>query len=275
MQASIEDSQSSSSVAISKTGIPLDPQNGLAFGFVEADLVDQVAESNQWKERTAAIERIEDMFMKLLQESQRPALSENNATNLLAFVYKFIPDINFKISLSSIKIVTLILQFDIANVKKHFQAVFGVLIEKFSDSKQVVRDAVLECCTYLLKHTKPFIFANQVCKNLQHSNQYVREGSLTLIVRCVLEQTKSDKGQKISSLKPQIPGSSEQGSLSLLTNVQILEEICFLVKVEDKKHLQQNGIDALALFITKSPQKMKTEQIILKELVQGDISKAA
>ena len=57
--------------------------------------------------------------------------------------------------------------------------------------------------------------------------------------------------------------------------MQILEEICFLVKVEDKKHLQQNGIDALALFITKSPQKMKTEQIILKELVQGDISKAA
>ena len=126
-----------------------------------------MSENNQWKERTNAIEKIEDRFLKLISESRHsPALSETNATNLLAFIYKFIPDINFKISLSSIKIVTLLLKKDLANIKKYFQAVLGHLNEKFSDSKQVVRDAVLECCSMLLKHTKPFLFANQISKNL-------------------------------------------------------------------------------------------------------------
>jgi hypothetical protein len=87
-------------------------------------------------------------------------LNETNATNFLVFIYKFIPDINFKISISSINIVTLLLKNDLANIKKYFQQVLSLLIEKFSDSKQVVRDAVLECCSCMLKHTKPFLFAN-------------------------------------------------------------------------------------------------------------------
>lgn len=70
----------------------------------------------------------------------------------------------------------------------------------------------------------------------------------------------------MTSLKPQIPGAQDQGLVSLLTNSQIIEEISFLVKVEDKKQLQQIGIDALALFIAKSPQKSKTEMLIMKEL---------
>ena len=63
-----------------------------------------------------------------------------------------------------------------------------------------------------------------------------------------------------------MPGSTDQGLLSLVTNSQVIEEICFLVKVEDKKQLQLNGIDALALFIAKSPQRNKTDMIVMKEL---------
>jgi hypothetical protein len=38
----------------------------------------------------------------------------------------------------------------------------------------------------------------------------------------------------------------------LTTNAQLIEEICFLVRVEDKSKLQQVGIDALALLLAKS-----------------------
>ena len=47
-------------------------------------------------------------------------MNETNATNFLAFIYKFIPDINFKISISSINLVTLLLKNSPANVKKYF-----------------------------------------------------------------------------------------------------------------------------------------------------------
>lgn len=135
----------------------------------------------------------------------------------------------------------------------------SLLIEKYGDNKDVVRDMVQECCSSMIKHTKPFVFANQICKNLQHSNCHVREGVLTLIVRSVIEQIKNEKNPKGSALKPQIPGASDSGLLSLTTNQLLIEEITFLVKVEDKKSLQEKGIDVLALLIAKSPQKTKTE----------------
>ena len=48
--------------------------------------------------------------------------------------------------------------------------------------------------------------------------------------------------------------------------MQLIEEICFLVKVEDKKQLQAMGIDTLALIIAKSPIHAKTESLVMKEL---------
>lgn len=48
------------------------------------------------------------------------------------------------------------------------------------------------------------------------------------------------------------------------------------MKVEDKKQLQQMGIDTLALILSESPHKPKTEGIIMKELgVQEDSVKAS
>ena len=59
------------------------------------------------------MDKIEDQFLKLINEERaKTVLNETNATHFLVFIYKFIPDINFKISLSSIKIVTLLLKND-------------------------------------------------------------------------------------------------------------------------------------------------------------------
>ena len=67
------------------------------------------------------MEKIEGKFLKLLNDSRlNQVLNETNATNFLVFIYKFIPDINFKISISSINIVTLLLKNDLANIKKYF-----------------------------------------------------------------------------------------------------------------------------------------------------------
>ena len=92
------------------------------------------------------MEKIEQLFEQLINSGQKSQFAEVNGTNFLGFIYKLIPDINFKISLASIKIVTLLLQEELANLKKYFIPLLTNLIEKLSDSKQVVRDMVLECC---------------------------------------------------------------------------------------------------------------------------------
>ena len=98
--------------------------------------------------------------------SAKQKFSEQNATAFLGFIYQYITDINFKISLASIKIVTLLLQEDLINLKVYFNSLLSNLIEKLSDSKQVVRDMVMECCCNLINRSKPVPFSSQVIKYL-------------------------------------------------------------------------------------------------------------
>lgn len=88
----------------------------------------------------------------------------------------------------------------------------------------------------------------------------MREGVITLIVRCLLVQRQGKDG-------------ANDGVVHLAVNPTLLEELCFLVKVEDKKNLQQMGIDCLALMLEFSPNKQKTESLIIKELgIQASVN---
>jgi len=70
---------------------------------------------------------------------------------------QFIPDINFKISLTAIKVISKfvclynliarILSLGNANLKKIYSQLVTQLIEKLADSKVVIRQAVLKCCS--------------------------------------------------------------------------------------------------------------------------------
>jgi len=152
------------------------------------------------------------------------------------------------------------------NLKLYFTSLLGNLVEKLSDSKQVVRDMVMECCCSLITRSKPATFASQIIKFFQHANWHVREGVLVLLVRSILVTSVYESRKLGSALKPNIPGSDSSSLSQICTNALLIEEICFLVKVEDKKQLQQMGIDTLALLITKSPSKVKTEGLVMKEL---------
>ena len=100
-----------------------------------------------------------------------------------------------------------------ANLKKHFIPLLGNLIEKLSDSKQVVRDMVMECCAQMINGVKPNVLALQIVKNLQHANWHVRQGVLSLCVRCVIVQSQQDT-RKSQSMKPQLQSAAE-GSLAM------------------------------------------------------------
>ena len=46
-------------------------QNGLYFGFLDDSLLDALQDSNQWKERTNAIEAIESKFNTILNNEKK------------------------------------------------------------------------------------------------------------------------------------------------------------------------------------------------------------
>lgn len=107
---------------------------------------------NQWKDRTTAMESIQSQFEKLLlNKNDLKQFEGEHATEFLGFILKFIPDINFKISIAAIKIVSLLYEERIVNLGTHYTEVVKSLVEKLSDSKQSIRDITLECCANIIK----------------------------------------------------------------------------------------------------------------------------
>jgi hypothetical protein len=77
-------------------------------------------------------------------------MNEADTEELLSYLITLIQDINFKISLASLKIITALFRRQVVNSQKNVGALVNSLTEKLSDSKSVVRDAVLECCALLI-----------------------------------------------------------------------------------------------------------------------------
>lgn len=64
----------------------------------------------------------------------------------------------------------------------------------------------------------------------------MREGVLTLLVRCIIVASLQE-ARKGNALKPNLSGDIS-GLVAICTNASLIEEVCFLIKVEDKKQLQ-------------------------------------
>jgi hypothetical protein len=70
------------------------------------------------------METIQIQFEKLLlNRSDLKQFEGEHATEFLGFILRFIPDINFKISIAAIKIVSLLFEERIVNMGKHYNEV--------------------------------------------------------------------------------------------------------------------------------------------------------
>lgn len=86
----------------------------------------------------------------------------------------------------------------------------GYLIEKLSDSKQVVREATMVACAALIENSRPALFAQHTLKSLSHASWHVREGVLSLLVRCLLMQGRVNSSNRLDP---------EAGVVSLALNL--------------------------------------------------------
>jgi hypothetical protein len=79
-------------------------------------------------------------------------------TPFLGFIIGYIQDINFKISLTAIQITNKLLVLKIVNIKKYYVQLVNTLIQKLSDSKVIIRQAILKCCGQIIESNKPIMF---------------------------------------------------------------------------------------------------------------------
>lgn len=116
-------------------------------------------------------------------------------SSFLGVILKLIKDINFKICLTAINITRKLLGLDKDSFSKHKTHLTTSLIEKLSDSKVVIRQSVLKCCGFIIKHCDNGLMtiAYHSIGYLQHTNWQVREGILYLIADCIITQGTMDE----------------------------------------------------------------------------------
>jgi hypothetical protein len=73
-------------------------------------------------------------------------------SQFLSVILVFIKDINFKICLTAINITRKLLSLDVNTFSLHKTQLTTSLIEKLSDSKVVIRQAVLRCCGFIIQN---------------------------------------------------------------------------------------------------------------------------
>jgi len=90
----------------------------LFFGFLNEALLEDLNENNSWKERSNAIEAMESKLNATLQNEKKVDFLPY-ATNFIGFISTMIQDINFKIALTVIKMISKLLSLNSINIKKH------------------------------------------------------------------------------------------------------------------------------------------------------------
>ena len=95
-------------------------KNGLVFMFVTEKTIEDLGEGKPWKDRTSAIDNIQNGLNQLLNRPDQKNAFTPYASAFLGFMITFIKDINFKICLNSIQITNQLLVLDIVNLKKYY-----------------------------------------------------------------------------------------------------------------------------------------------------------
>ena len=211
-------------------------ENGLVFGFLKDDVLNQLDENQTWQVRAAAIEHVDEKLSLMLNDPLLKGAFVPHMSQFLGVILVFIKDINFKICLTAINITKKLLVLNINCFNKHKTQLTTSLIEKLSDSKVVIRQAVLKCCGFIIAHSSNGLMAiaYHAIGYLQHTNWHVREGILHLLADCLLSQAQADElnGHDNTNNNESIDPNH------LAFNGHFISEMCTLARSEAKSKIQ-------------------------------------
>eukprot|EP00201_Polytomella_parva_P005862 CAMPEP_0175084752 /NCGR_PEP_ID=MMETSP0052_2-20121109/28248_1 /TAXON_ID=51329 ORGANISM="Polytomella parva, Strain SAG 63-3" /NCGR_SAMPLE_ID=MMETSP0052_2 /ASSEMBLY_ACC=CAM_ASM_000194 /LENGTH=361 /DNA_ID=CAMNT_0016356619 /DNA_START=100 /DNA_END=1185 /DNA_ORIENTATION=- len=158
----------------------------MEFGFVPKSVINDLQDIGNWKLRASAIDSLQKSLREVSDKSTiLPGLSQ-----FVSFLMSLLADPNFKIAISSMTILgDLILKVG-KDIEPYLRTIIPGLIEKFSDSKILVRSANMKALKKLMTVTLPRSVLPILSSGLTHSNWRVREEILNTHILVLLQYNK-------------------------------------------------------------------------------------
>ena len=153
----------------------------LAYGLAPKRYFDLVESDDDWKGRSQAIEIIYNQTLTARKENVLPSVSE-----LLEFLQTLIYDDNFKISLTSLRILNKVMDILGEHINGYTELIVKMLVPKYADNKFVLRQACSNILMGAMKYSTPNKVVEQIIAFSKHENSRVRSEVFNMMTSCLL-----------------------------------------------------------------------------------------
>eukprot|EP00195_Chlamydomonas_chlamydogama_P001663 CAMPEP_0202916712 /NCGR_PEP_ID=MMETSP1392-20130828/69262_1 /ASSEMBLY_ACC=CAM_ASM_000868 /TAXON_ID=225041 /ORGANISM="Chlamydomonas chlamydogama, Strain SAG 11-48b" /LENGTH=1484 /DNA_ID=CAMNT_0049609237 /DNA_START=160 /DNA_END=4614 /DNA_ORIENTATION=+ len=160
------------------------------FGFVPRQVVADLQDIGNWKSRATAI----DNLQKALRDADDKASVVVGLPKFVGFLMTLVADPNFKIAISSLQILGDLINKVGSDIEPHVRSIIPNLIEKFTDSKIIVRSANIKVLKRLMAVASPKQVLDQLTSGLSHSSWRVREEIVNTVIMALLQHNTQDLG---------------------------------------------------------------------------------
>ena len=177
-------------IAISNTTDDfLDANYGpLEFGFVPMPVMSKLRDQSNWRIRAQGIEELKTLMGQLTDtEAIHP-----NLGSLFALLLEFLDDVNFKIGVTSLQIIGLLVAKLGVGVRPVLKPLLLALSNKLGDNKIVIRQENMKVLMQLMQILSPKAVLSVLTSNLQHRNSRVREETVNVFIAALLTFPSSD-----------------------------------------------------------------------------------
>mmetsp|Transcript_2156 Transcript_2156/g.4433 ORF Transcript_2156/g.4433 Transcript_2156/m.4433 type:complete len:1381 (-) Transcript_2156:85-4227(-) len=148
------------------------------YGFLPPNLIDELKEGSNWRVRASAVERLQTYVRSL---SDGTCIGDQLG-EFLDFLLDLLNDPNFKIELTTLQTLGILLSIVGYDVVPHLSKLVQRLIEKLGDNKIVVRQANVKVLSKLMQTLTPKPVLEILVRHIRHKNWRVREEIINMII---------------------------------------------------------------------------------------------
>lgn len=160
----------------------------LVFGFVPQSVIAKLRDQSNWRIRAQGIEELKTVMGYLGDPT--PALP--HLASLFGLILDFLDDINFKITVTSLQILGILISKLGQSAKPFLKPLVNTLTNKLGDNKIVIRQENMKVLMQLMQILSPKPVLNVLTASLQHPKSKVREETLNVVIGALLTFPRSD-----------------------------------------------------------------------------------
>ncbi|EDO48446.1 predicted protein, partial [Nematostella vectensis] len=161
---------------------------GVEFGFVPRNVVTKLRDQSNWRIRAQGIEELKMVMSHLTDTSTLlPHLA-----SLFGLLLDFLDDLNFKITVTSLQIIGLLVAKLGVAVGPFLKPLVCALANKLGDNKIVIRQENMKVLMQLMQILSAKSVLNVLTSSLQHPKSKVREETLNVVIGALLTFPRSD-----------------------------------------------------------------------------------